>query len=89
MRQIYRHFFYIYTKKRPPIFTYGLAAELSFTITNANILLMKFTIFFPFSGAKLQCFYEKDYHICFSFFAFCILDKTYYVAHLRHKIQKK
>ena len=64
MRQIYRHFFYIYTKKRPPIFTYGLAAELSFTITNANILLMKFTTDFPFPA------------VCFSFFAICILQKT-------------
>ena len=43
MHQIYRHIFSICIKKRPPIFTYGLAVKLSFTITNANILLMKFT----------------------------------------------
>ncbi len=89
MHQIYRHFFYICMKKRPPIFTYGLAAKLSFTITNANILLMKFTTDFPFSDAKLHCFYEKDYHVCFSFFAICKLQKTYYSVFLRHKIQKK
>ena len=43
MHQIYRQIFYICTKKRPPIFSYRQAAKLSFTITNANILLMKFT----------------------------------------------
>ena len=89
MHQIYRHFFAFAQKKRPPIFTYGLAAKLSFTITNANILLMKFTTDFPFSGAKLRCFYEKRYHICFSFFAICKLQKTYHPVFLRHKIQKK
>jgi hypothetical protein len=89
MRQIYRHFFYICMKKRPPIFTYGLAAKLSFTITNANILLMKFTTDFPFPGAKLRCFFGKDYHVCFSFFAICNLQKTNYPGVLRHKIQKK
>ena len=50
---------------------------------------MKFTTDFPFSGAKLRCFYEKHYHICFSFFAICKLQKTYHPVFLRHKIQKK
>jgi hypothetical protein len=38
---------------------------------------MKFTTDFPFSGAKLQHFYENDYHFCFSFFAICNQQKTY------------
>ena len=50
---------------------------------------MKFTTDFPFSGAKLRCFFEKDYHVCFSFFAICNLQKTHYLGILRHKIQKK
>ena len=63
--------------------------KLSFTITNANILLMKFTIVFPFSVAKVRCFFETDYHVCFSFFAFCNLEKTCLFVILRHEIQKK
>ena len=50
---------------------------------------MKFTTDFPFSGAKLQCFHEIDYHICFSFFIICNLYKTLCFTCLRHKIQKK
>ena len=50
---------------------------------------MKFTTVFPFSGAKLRCFSENDYHVCFSFFAICIFEKSYCLGKLRHKIQKK
>ena len=50
---------------------------------------MKFTTDFPFSGAKLQHFHEKDYHVCFSFFAFCNQLKSYSLSDQRHKSQKK